>query len=175
MKTTTRLPGRLAAMLAAVAFLAVPALAQVKVIVGGGSGNPDGTVRHSVERGKCTYNGDCDDGVYCNGQELCDVRNSRADDRGCVASPPPCPTGAICDEANNICRDACLDADGDGYQSAHCGGTDCDDNDARRHPGATEFCDVDGIDEDCDPTTIAGPEGDADGDGFISARCWNRR
>ncbi len=40
------------------------------------------------------------------------------------------------------------DADGDGYDSADFGGSDCDDKSASDHPGADEACD--GVDNDCD-------------------------
>ena len=50
---------------------------------------------------------------------------------------------------------ACPDADGDGYTDASCGGTDCNDQDANVHPGATEIC-GDGIDQDCDGTADDG-------------------
>ncbi len=45
---------------------------------------------------------------------------------------------------------------------------DCDDFDARRHPGAKEVCDAAGLDEDCDITTVLGEKAylDADRDGF---------
>lgn len=45
---------------------------------------------------------------------------------------------------------------------------DCDDFDARRHPGAKEVCDAAGLDEDCDVATVLGVKAyvDADGDGF---------
>ncbi|HEX2833896.1 MAG TPA: MopE-related protein [Thermoanaerobaculia bacterium] len=44
---------------------------------------------------------------------------------------------------------------------------DCDDFDARRHPGATEVCDEAGLDEDCDRNTVLGEKAyvDVDGDG----------
>jgi hypothetical protein len=54
----------------------------------------------------------------------------------------------------------CFDDDGDGVASAACGGSDCDDADPTRYPGATEVCD--GDDEDCDDATL-GPDGDGDG------------
>ena len=41
-----------------------------------------------------------------------------------------------------------LDRDGDGVPPTRCGGTDCDDFDARVFPGAREACNA--IDEDCD-------------------------
>jgi hypothetical protein len=62
---------------------------------------------------------------------------------------------------NNI---DCFDEDGDGaYVGTECDSSlpvDCDDNDATRHPSATESCD--GIDSNCDGSA----ETDADGDGF---------
>ncbi len=68
------------------------------------------------------------------------------------------------------CADAdCADADGDGHQSATCGGDDCDDADPDRYPGRTERCDF--VDDDCDPMTLG--DRDVDGDGFISAFCCN--
>jgi hypothetical protein len=77
-----------------------------------------------------------------------------------------------------------VDADGDGYGDPSVSVTDCDPiagavldggdcNDAQAaiHPGATELCD--GLDNDCDPTTLEddGPEADTwyidgDGDGY---------
>jgi hypothetical protein len=41
------------------------------------------------------------------------------------------------------------DNDGDNYISIHCGGNDCDDNNADIHLGAAETC-GNGIDENCD-------------------------
>lgn len=64
-----------------------------------------------------------------------------------------------------------LDADGDGAFSMTCGGTDCDDSDAMRFPGNTEFCDAANRDEDCDPTTHG--LRDVDNDGFSSSACCN--
>jgi hypothetical protein len=43
----------------------------------------------------------------------------------------------------------CPDADNDGFQSASCGGSDCNDSDATINPAAAEDCE-DGIDNDCD-------------------------
>ena len=52
-----------------------------------------------------------------------------------------------------------------------CGGTDCDDADGDVFPGATEICDADGRDEDCDPATFG--TRDLDGDGFFDQACCN--
>jgi hypothetical protein len=54
----------------------------------------------------------------------------------------------------------CVDEDGDGFESAACGGPDCDDSPASCgagcYPAASELCD--GYDNDCDPSTVDGSE-----------------
>ena len=104
----------------------------------------------------------CDDGQFCNGEERCV-------DGVCVEGAAPC--AGSCDEAEDACDDSCLDEDGDGAESVACGGLDCDDGDENVRPGATEICDVDGRDEDCDPRTFGFR--DADGDGVADALCCN--
>lgn len=63
------------------------------------------------------------------------------------------------------------DRDGDGIASVACGGADCDDDDANRFPGNPEVCDLDHVDEDCDPSTLGAT--DVDGDEFVDAACCN--
>ena len=63
----------------------------------------------------------------------------------------------------------CGDLDGDGSKSAACGGDDCDDSNPARYPGATEVGNSE--DEDCDPQSIGGTDGDRDG--FIDANVSN--
>ncbi|MCU0672597.1 MAG: putative metal-binding motif-containing protein [Myxococcota bacterium] len=112
----------------------------------------------------CNLDSDCDDGVYCNGTERC-VDDDGA--RTCVSGSLPCADACL--ESEQRCE-GCRDSDGDGSADAACGGTDCDDSDATVYPGATEVCDPEGIDEDCDPSTLGR---DADGDGFVDAACCN--
>ncbi|MCB9634292.1 MAG: putative metal-binding motif-containing protein [Sandaracinus sp.] len=122
----------------------------------------------------CTSTSACDDGVFCNGAERCVPGDPAADAFGCVAGAAPCLDGQTCDESDDRCITACDvtgDADGDGHDAPECGGQDCDDSDARRNPDATEVCDPDGVDEDCDPTTLG--DRDADRDGVLDARCCN--
>jgi hypothetical protein len=91
--------------------------------------------------------------------------------------PPPPPTDGGSSDLGTDAAPAdlgtdmpgCPDADGDGATSAACGGSDCDDSDATRYPGAAEVCD--GNDEDCDDTTFG--TRDADGDGVVSNTCCN--
>lgn len=54
---------------------------------------------------------DCDDGVFCNGREVCL-------DGACKPGPDPCPADSGCDEANNDCGQTagCLGGGGDGFR-----------------------------------------------------------
>ena len=95
----------------------------------------------------------CEDGLFCNGVETCDPEHPDADEDGCVAARPAC-TGE-CDEDADECVLTCeTDADSDGIVSIECGGSDCDDMDSARFPGATDVCDTRGVDEDCDLSLI---------------------
>ena len=125
----------------------------------------------------CRYNTDCDDGLFCNGVELCMPSTAGADARGCVRrGNGPCP-GVLCLEETKRCAapdprcDKTPDRDGDGHRAYECGGTDCDDDDPERYPGRPEVCDAAGHDEDCDPRTVGNK--DDDHDGFVDAACKN--
>jgi hypothetical protein len=48
----------------------------------------------------------CDDGLFCNGQEICDPIND------CIVDAVPCP-GQMCDENTGACVDCLVDADCD--------------------------------------------------------------
>ena len=122
----------------------------------------------------CADDEQCDDGVYCNGAEVCAPATEGANSFGCVGATLPCLDAQRCDEADDRCAAICevaTDADGDGADATDCGGDDCDDADASRYPGATEVCDLEGVDEDCDPSTVGGR--DLDGDGYEDAACCN--
>lgn len=130
----------------------------------------------------CTADADCDDGRFCNGFERCMPGAEGAEPNGCVAGTPPCEEEDFCHEESQLCLpDVCADggdADGDGDARPECGGGDCDDENPNVHSHATEWCDPDGVDEDCDPRTIHNEQtrdGDQDGDGFIDRRCFNVR
>ena len=117
----------------------------------------------------CGSASDCDDGDFCNGDEICAPAEDDADNFGCVVGEPACD-GQACDESTDTCVAECEDADGDGAGSEACGGDDCDDADPNAFPGNPEVCDSMGHDEDCDPTTL-GP--DEDSDSFVSTECCN--
>lgn len=121
----------------------------------------------------CVDDSECDDGVFCNGPEYCIPDLPRADEQGCVSALPPCLNTQICQEETKECVLICPnpDQDGDGFARIECGGSDCDDTDARRNPGNLEVCDAENKDEDCDFRTFG--DQDADGDGFVDARCCN--
>ena len=144
---------------------------------GGGSGNdedagaPD-AARDTAPPGSCRTDGDCDDGVFCNGAELC--LPDEGGGMGCVSGMAPCGGDETCDEGTDACMPtdcADPDADGDGHDAVACGGDDCDDEDADRFPGNVEVCDATDHDEDCDDTTFGVL--DLDRDGFTDATCCN--
>jgi hypothetical protein len=115
----------------------------------------------------CTHDDDCRSTAYCRFGGACVAGE-------CVGAAPRCAASQVCDEANRRCVTVCgteSDADGDHSDAIACGGGDCDDSDPASHPGAPEVCDVDGRDEDCDPTTYG--YRDSDLDGYGDARCCN--
>jgi hypothetical protein len=124
--------------------------------------------------GRCASDTDCADALFCNGEERCLPADPMADAEGCVAGPAPCAIGEACDEPGDTCMASCpvpRDADADGAIAMACGGNDCDDADPIRFPGATEVCDVDAHDEDCDPSTFGFR--DSDMDAFPDDACCN--
>lgn len=97
---------------------------------------------------------DCNDGLFCNGEEICDPVNGDPE-TGCLTgiNIPSCNDGDdctsdICSEEAGRCIHTPADRDGDGFGDILCGGTDCDDLDPEINPSAEEVCD--GIDNDCD-------------------------
>ncbi|MEM9194754.1 MAG: MopE-related protein, partial [Myxococcota bacterium] len=145
-----------------VRFAIVLGLAMVLGCGGDGSGtSPDGST-------VCGADSECDDGVFCNGAETCDMA------LGCLPASAPCIAGQTCNEAMDACLSDCDlngDADGDGVLAVECGGADCDDADGDRFPGNVEVCDSESHDEDCDPQTYGFR--DADSDGSPDERCCN--
>lgn len=145
---------------------------------GGDAGEMDGGASDGGDDAgptQCERPLDCDDGVFCNGIELCDPTSAMADPLGCVAAADMrCLASQTCDEDMDRCQTMCdidPDADGDGVNAIECGGMDCDDADMDRFPGNTEVCDLLDHDEDCDPSTFGIRDGD--GDGAPDAACCN--
>jgi len=135
----------------------------------------------------CAADSECDDGLFCNGLERCLPGGAGSGADGCVAGTAPCDAaaGETCDEeadtcAMGGCEGDMADLDGDGDDRIECGGSDCDDGNPDVFGTAQEICDEDGVDEDCDPSTIHDDtpttgDGDADGDGFVDDACFNER
>lgn len=126
---------------------------------------------------ECTMDGECDDGLFCNGTETCGDGQCVAGAVVQCADEVEC-TVDVCDDEIDACVNAAPDADGDGVRDAACTdaagtplGEDCDDDDANRFPGNAEVCDEGNHDEDCDAETYGLVDRDADG--FFDARCCN--
>lgn len=93
----------------------------------------------------CALDGECQDGVFCDGFEVCSGGH-------CAPGSPACDdhsacTTDTCTEATQTCAHTTVggpsvDADGDGHAAIGCGtGDDCDDSDAHNFPGNPEVCD----------------------------------
>jgi len=90
----------------------------------------------------------CDDGVYCNGKEVCKKT-------GCAPGPVvACSTTSACDidscnESDESCSHTLRDVDGDGDGDDHCtGGHDCDDSNPAVSSLHSEICN-NGVDDNC--------------------------
>ncbi len=126
----------------------------------------------------CETAADCNDGYFCNGEEVCLGGQCAA-----LNNPPDCDDGVdctadSCSDEDGKCLHEPPDADGDGVTDAACRdadglatGSDCDDSDPNRYPDNPEICDVLDHDEDCDPRTFGSV--DADGDGLFDVGCCN--
>ncbi|GAG15586.1 unnamed protein product, partial [marine sediment metagenome] len=106
----------------------------------------------------CIVDGDCADGLFCNGAETCDAYGE------CQAGSDPCP-GQMCDEDNDLCVDCLNDSDCD--DGLYCNGAetcvggscqpgtavDCDDGVACTDDSCnegTDSCDNVANDANCD-------------------------
>ena len=131
----------------------------------------------------CVKDSDCDDGLYCNGTELCKSVSPGSDVKVCMRRKQgPCGPSA-CDEATDSCDCTDPDQDHDNFKVEGCttsGDFDCDDTDGKRFPHNAEVCTgtagttgVDDHDEDCRDDTIGNK--DSDQDQFIDQHCSNER
>jgi hypothetical protein len=125
--------------------------------------------------GKCVNIPDdtrCDDGIYCNGREVCLVR------RGCAPGPVvTCSEGdpclfVRCLEETKSCERVPRDADGDGDPDDHCGsGHDCNDLDPTVASTVSEIC-GNSRDDNCngkiDETPCVQPKGDICSDAVVA-------
>ncbi len=116
--------------------------------------------------GRCVHVPDdslCDNGVFCDGKEVCAVG------QGCQPGPVvSCSDNNACDiskcvEATKSCVHALRDIDQDGDPDSHCkGGRDCDDLNPDVSSLHAEVC-ANGIDDNCngvvDETPCVAPQG----------------
>lgn len=143
---------------------------------GGGAGGGDAAV--PIDGAAPCENDDmCADGVYCNGDEVCDEGQCVYGPRRVCDDSVLC-TVDTCSESIQACRHTAPDLDGDGHASVSCVdtagdplGDDCDDDQANRYPGNREVCDPENVDEDCDDSTYGSL--DQDNDEHDSDRCCN--
>jgi hypothetical protein len=102
--------------------------------------------------GRCRFepdDGACENGLYCDGQELCDVRLGCVNGEIVSCSDDNTCTIDVCVEETQSCQHEPRDGDGDGDPTRNCGGQDCDDNDPSVISQADEIC-GNQRDDDCD-------------------------
>jgi alpha-tubulin suppressor-like RCC1 family protein len=147
--------------------------------IGGSTGGPGGAANGGRAGGPnpdalCFSDSDCDDGLFCNGVELCKSLLPGSDAKVCMGpEQPPCGPSA-CNEATR-CDCSHPDQDGDGFLIGPCTTAqyfDCDDTDANRKPGNAEVCDAAQHDEDCRDESYGAK--DADDDGAFDQSCANK-
>jgi hypothetical protein len=143
---------------------------------GGAGQGPGGSETPSLV---CRDDADCDDRVFCNGDEVCASGQCRRSALTRCSDGIEC-TVDLCDESARSCSSAAPDVDGDGHGDGSCHGRDgvplgddCDDEDELSFPGNTEICDDDDRDEDCDPATLGSR--DVDRDGYVDELCCNKQ
>ena len=119
-----------------------------------------------LELGRCRFqpeDADCDDGVYCNGAERCDVRDGCAFGEPVACSDDNTCTIDTCVEDTQSCRNDPRDADADGDPTRNCGGKDCDDGNPLVSSMVAEVCGNqrdDNCDGSVDEQDCATPEHD---------------
>ncbi|MBW2978075.1 hypothetical protein KY331_04480, partial [Candidatus Woesearchaeota archaeon] len=109
---------------------------------------------------ECLTNAECDDGLYCNGAEVCSVGTCQA------GTPIVCNDGLACttdscNEETDGCDYTPIDLDEDNYNICEGPNKDCNDNDVNINPGATEVCD--NVDNNCNGQIDEGFDVDDDG------------
>ncbi|MFH1437215.1 MAG: putative metal-binding motif-containing protein, partial [Pseudomonadota bacterium] len=133
-----------------------------------GDGAGDGGDASDVpaeEPAPCTDDGDCDNGIFCDGEETCDDDGEcePGDEPDCEDADP-C-TMDFCDTDSDSCDSEPKDMDDDGYIDETCDGTDCNDDDPDIYPGAPVGCTTD--DDDCN----GNEDKDNDDDGHDRVGC----
>ena len=129
----------------------------------------------------CTMDEQCEDGIACNGVATCGpVGTPGPGARRCVPGTPTacaddgdrCTTERCEDGVGCVSDGSANDVDMDGHFARSCGGDDCDDTNAARHPGLVEVC-GNTIDDDCSERTPDNTQTayfvDCDRDGFATS------
>jgi hypothetical protein len=136
---------------------------------GDGRGDPDSPLMACAGTGAFSiYGDDCDDtdpSVHGNQVEICDGEDNDCDgsidEMAAIGTWYPDGDGDGYGTTTGPTMMACERPDGYSLSS-----TDCDDSDARIHPGATELCD--GLDQNCSAGGGTDPIEDFDRDGQIA-------